>query len=114
VLVIEDDPQLREYLRLALELHEHQVLTAENGSAALAYLNGHPVDAVVTDLFMPEMDGIETVAALRRQFPDMRVIAMSGRPGVDYLAVTRELGVTRTLRKPFEIAELLAALKDNR
>jgi len=114
VLVIEDDPQLREYLRLALELHEHQVLTTENGSAALAYLNGHPVDAVVTDLFMPEMDGLETVAALRRQFPDMRVIAMSGRPGVDYLAVTRELGVTRTLRKPFEIAELLAALKDNR
>jgi DNA-binding response OmpR family regulator len=114
VLVIEDNPQLREYLRLALELHEHQVLTADNGRAALAYLNGHPVDAVVTDLFMPEMDGIETVAALRKQFPDMRVIAMSGRPGVDYLAVTRELGVTRTLRKPFEIAELLATLKDDR
>jgi len=112
--VIEDNPELRQYLRLALEMHEHQVLTAENGRDALAYLSGHAVDAVVTDVFMPEMDGIETVAALRRQFPNVRVVAMSGRPGVDYLAVARELGVTRTLRKPFEISELLAALEDNR
>jgi CheY-like chemotaxis protein len=112
VLVVEDDAELREYLRLALELHEHQVLTAENGRQALAYLNGHAVDAIVTDLFMPEMDGIETLSALRRQFPDMRMIAMSGRPGFDYLAVARELGVKHTLRKPFEITELLRALKD--
>ena len=114
VLVIEDNAELREYLRLALELHEHQALTAENGRQALAYLVGHAVDAVITDVFMPEMDGIETVAALRKKFPDIRVVAMSGRPGVDYLAVARELGVTRTLRKPFEISELLAALKDDR
>ena len=114
VLVIEDNPELREYLRLALEMHDHQVLTAEHGRDALAYLNGHRVDAVVTDLFMPEMDGIETLATLRKQFPDTRVVAMSGRPGVDYLGVARELGVTRTLRKPFEISELLAALEDDR
>ena len=112
VLVIEDNAELREYLRLALEMQDYQVLTAEHGRAALAYLDGHRVDAVITDLFMPEMDGIETVAALRRQFPDIRVVAMSGRPGVDYLAVARELGVKHTLRKPFEITELLAALKD--
>ncbi|MBW8905854.1 MAG: response regulator [Betaproteobacteria bacterium] len=114
VLVIEDDAQVREYVRLALELHEHQALTADNGRQALAYLDGHAVDAVITDVFMPEMDGIETLAVLRKKFPDMRVVAMSGRPGVDYLAIARELGVTRTLRKPFEISELLAALKDDR
>ena len=112
--MIEDDAQVREYLRLALELHEHQALTADNGRQALAYLEGHAVDAVITDVFMPEMDGIETLAVLRKKFPDIRVVAMSGRPGVDYLAVARELGVTRTLRKPFEISELLAALKDDR
>jgi len=104
VLVIEDDAQVREYVRLALELHEHQALTADNGRQALAYLDGHAVDAVITDVFMPEMDGIETLAVLRKKFPDMRVVAMSGRPGVDYLAIARELGVTRTLRKPFEIS----------
>lgn len=114
VLVIEDNAELREYLRLALEMQDYQVLTAEHGRAALAYLDGHRVDVVITDLFMPEMDGIETVAALRKQFPEMRVIAMSGRPGVDYLTVARELGVKHTLRKPFEITELLAALKDGR
>ena len=112
--MIEDDAQVREYLRLALELHEHQALTADNGRQALAYLEGHAVDAVITDVFMPEMDGIETLAVLHKKFPDIRVVAMSGRPGVDYLATARELGVTRTLRKPFEISELLAALKDER
>jgi CheY-like chemotaxis protein len=110
ILVIEDNVDLRDYLRLALETQGYQVLTARNGEEALGYLNGHPVDVVLTDIFMPEMDGIETIAALRKLFPDIRVIAMSGRPGVDYLTVARELGVTRTLRKPFDIEELLAAL----
>jgi two-component system response regulator YesN len=88
------------------------VLTARNGTEALGYLDGHAVDVVLTDIFMPEMDGIETIAALRRKFPNIRVVAMSGRPGVDYLAVARELGVAHTLRKPFEIDELFQALKD--
>ena len=113
VLVIEDNDGLRDYLRVALETQEYEVLTARDGQEALGYLNGHPVDVVLTDIFMPEMDGIEIIAALRKQFPEIRVIAMSGRPGVDYLSVARELGVTRTLRKPFELNELLAALKDD-
>jgi DNA-binding response OmpR family regulator len=111
VLVIEDNVGLRDYLRLALESEAHEVLTARNGQEALGYLNGHPVDVVLTDLFMPEMDGIEVIATLRKQFPGVRVVAMSGRPGVDYLTVARELGVANTLRKPFEIEELLSALK---
>ena len=112
VLVIEDNADLRSYLRLALESQDYEVLTAENGREALGYLNGHPVDVVLTDLFMPEMDGIEIISALREHFPDIQVVAMSGRPGVDYLAVAREMGAARALRKPFEISELLAALKD--
>jgi CheY-like chemotaxis protein len=112
ILVIEDNLDLRDYLRVALETQGYDVLTARNGHEALGYLNGHRVDVVLTDLFMPEMDGIETIATLRKTFPDLRVIAMSGRPGVDYLAVARELGVNKTLRKPFEIEELLTALAD--
>ena len=111
VLVIEDNDGLRDYLRVALESQEYEVLTARDGREALGYLNGHPVDAVLTDIFMPEMDGIETIAAVRRHFPKVRVIAMSGRPGVDYLTVARELGVAHTLRKPFQMDELLKALK---
>ena len=110
VLVIEDSPDLTAYLRTALESNGYEVLTAKNGREALGYLNGHPVDMVLSDIFMPEMDGIETIAALRRKLPDVKVVAISGRPGVDYLTVTRELGVTRTLRKPFGIDELIQAL----
>ena len=112
VLLIEDNADLRDYLRLALESQDYNVLAAQNGKEALGFLDGQGVDAVVTDLFMPEMDGIETISALRKRFPGIRVIAMSGRPGVDYLTVARELGVAHTLRKPFEIDELLSALKD--
>lgn len=114
VLVIEDNADLREYLRLALEAEACQVLTAADGKQALRHLDGdgHAVDAIVTDLFMPEMDGIEVISEVRKKFPRVRVIAMSGRPGVDYLHIARELGVTKTLRKPFEISELIAAVKD--
>jgi len=103
---------LRDYLRLALEPEGYVVLTARNGHDALSYLNGHGVDVVLTDLFMPEMDGIEVISEVRKRSPQVRIIAMSGRPGVvDYLTVARELGVERTLRKPFEIDDLLAALR---
>lgn len=111
VLVIEDNADLRDYLRLALRGEGYEVLTARNGREALGMIDGQGLDAVITDLFMPEMDGIETITALRRKLPGVRVVAMSGRPGVDYLTVARELGVTHTLRKPFELDELLRALR---
>ena len=110
VLIIEDNPGMRDYLRVALEGAGHAVLTASNGHEALAYMQGHKVEVVLTDLFMPEMDGIEVIAALRRQFPGVKVLAMSGRPGVDYLTVAKELGAARILRKPFAMDELLNAL----
>ena len=112
VLVIEDNAELSAYLGQALKAEGYDVLSARNGKEALAVLHGQQVNAVLTDLFMPEMDGIETIAALKRRLPQARIIAMSGRPGVDYLAVARELGVARTLRKPFGMDELLTALKD--
>ena len=112
VLVIEDNAELSAYLGQALKAEGYDVLSARNGKEALAVLDGQQVNAVLTDLFMPEMDGIETIAALKRRLPQARIIAMSGRPGVDYLAVARELGVARTLRKPFGMDELLGALRE--
>jgi DNA-binding response OmpR family regulator len=111
VLVIDDNNELRDVVRLALEAGGHQVLTATHGREGVAYLNGHHVDVVVTDLFMPEMDGIEVIAALRRRFPGVKILAMSGRPGVDYLTVAKELGAARILRKPFGMDELLSAIE---
>lgn len=110
VLVIEDSANMRDMLRLALEGAGHEVITASHGLEGLGYLNGHKVDVVLTDLFMPEMDGIEVIAALKRRFPGVKVVAMSGRPGVDYLNVAKELGAARILRKPFAMEELFSAL----
>jgi CheY-like chemotaxis protein len=110
VLVIEDNGDMRDMLRLTLEGAGHDVVTASHGQEGLGYLNGHKVDLVLTDLFMPEMDGIEVIAALRAQFPGVKVVAMSGRAGVDYLSVARELGAARILRKPFSMDELLTAV----
>jgi CheY-like chemotaxis protein len=69
---------------------------------------------VITDILMPEQDGIETIAQLRREFPDVRIIAMSGASsmtGFDYLSVPRELGA-RILRKPFDISELVDLVRE--
>ena len=112
VLVIEDNAELRNYLRVALEALDFKVLTAENGVAAVKYALDHKIDVALIDLFMPEMDGIETIAELRKRFPDISVIAMSGRPGDLYLNVARELGARKLLHKPFAINELIAALRD--
>ena len=110
VLIIEDNGDMRDTLRLALEGAGHDVVTASHGQEGIGYLNGHKVDVVLTDLFMPEMDGIEVIAALRRQFPGVRVVAMSGHSGVDYLSVAKELGAARILRKPFAMDDLLSAV----
>lgn len=110
VLVIEDNADLRDYLRVALESQGHEVRTADNGRSALPYLEGHQVDVVVTDIYMPEMDGIETVAMLQQRFPEVRVIAMSGKPA-SHVPVMEELGAARVLKKPFTMDELFEALE---
>ena len=111
VLVIEDNGELRDYLRVALEAQGYEVRTADNGRTALPYLEGHGVDVVLTDLYMPEMDGIETLATLQQRFPRVRVIAMSGKPST-HMPVMEQLGAYRVLKKPFGIEELYDALED--
>ena len=111
ILLVDDDE--RNLLALAEVLEPlADVVTATSGRTALRELLKGEFAVILLDVFMPEMDGIETIAVLRKTFPGIRVIAMSGRPGVDYLAVARELGVNHTLRKPFDIEELLTAIAE--
>jgi DNA-binding response OmpR family regulator len=110
VLVIEDNGDLRDYLRVALEGQGYEVRTADNGRTALPYLEDHAVDVVVTDIYMPEMDGIETLAMLQQRFPRVRVIAMSGKPAT-HVPVMQELGAAKVLKKPFTMDELFDALE---
>jgi DNA-binding response OmpR family regulator len=111
VLVIDDNADLCANLRAGLEIEGYEVLTASNGEQGLQQLAKQKVDAVVTDLFMPDKDGIETIVALKERFPGLGIIAMSGRLGATYLPVAQEIGADTVLNKPFSLAELIAALR---
>jgi DNA-binding response OmpR family regulator len=74
-----------------------------------------PCDVIVTDIFMPEMEGIETIHDLRKEFPEAKIIAMSGRDPMakfDVFQVAREIGAAKTFRKPFRFEELVAAARE--
>jgi len=109
ILVIDDDLQVRHLMVLALNNAGHQTFSAENGAEGIKAYRANPADLVITDLIMPEKEGIETIIELRREFPAVKIIAISGggrQSGRDFLPVARKLGAQRTLQKPFTIDEL--------
>ena len=116
ILVIDDDPVLRRVITLVLEQSGHTVLRCENGRKAIDFLTHDRADLLITDIIMPEMDGVETVRAARQLHPDLPILAISGGgsfdPG-DYLGIARVFGATDILPKPFkpgELAERVARL----
>jgi DNA-binding response OmpR family regulator len=116
IMVVDDNEDMRNMLKLCLEGDGFEVAVAPNGQQALDLLDRQPADVVVTDLFMPDRDGIETILELRKRFPQVHIVAMSGwtsSEGSDYLRVAREIGALETLRKPFDpqaLSRLLRAL----
>lgn len=116
ILLIDDDEALREALRLALERAGYSVVVARDGREGLRLFRRLPPDLVITDIVMEGQEGIETIQALRREAPGVKIIAMSGggsRPGSggSYLDAARLLGAQQTLEKPFEIQHLLTAVR---
>lgn len=114
LLIIDDDEELRSLIKEGLRAAGFDVVDAPNGKAGLALQRAHAADLVITDIFMPGQEGLETIYALRREFPAARVIAISGggyRMKHDYLEVARDLGADACLRKPFEVRELLEAVE---
>ncbi len=110
ILVIDDDQQVRGVLRRILERAGHKVFDVGNGEAGIKVHRDHPADLIITDIFMPEQDGIETIQHLRREFPQVKIIAISGGDRtrtVDLRKDAELLGASRTLRKPFELTELV-------
>ena len=115
VLVIDDNEDVRTLIQLALRAEGFHVSVAANGQDGMSLLRKEVSDIVVTDILMPEQDGIETIAELRRDFPDVKIIAISGAlsaTGFDYLRVPIQLGAARILRKPFEIQELVGVIRE--
>jgi CheY-like chemotaxis protein len=115
VLIIDDDEQVRALLHEILDRAGYEVTEAANGLEGLNLYRAGPVDLVITDLLMPEKEGVETIVELRREFPDARIIAMSGggrNAGRDYLSIAAQLGAGATMAKPFSRQEVLNAIRD--
>lgn len=116
ILVADDEAALRKALRVTLEDEGYDVFEAANGGAALNALRAQRADLIICDMFMPGMDGFETLRKLRREFPSVPVIAISGggsHGGVDLdvLDMARHLGASEVLYKPLGRAALLAAVR---
>jgi DNA-binding response OmpR family regulator len=115
VLVIEDDQEVRDFLVAVLTRAGHTVTAASNGSDGVVMFRENPAQVVITDIIMPEKDGIETILDLRREHPQLKVIAISGggrSTPENYLHSARLLGADRAIRKPFKNEEILAAVKE--
>ncbi len=116
ILVVDDDPELLDALGLALRTSGYDVEVAKNGQQAMRHATqGSPVDLVLTDIVMPEKEGLQLIVELRRARPALKIIAMSGGGtyGNDtYLNYARVLGAHATLPKPFPADTLLRAVAD--
>lgn len=115
VLVIDDELKLRQAVRHMLETASHEVQEAENGRAGLQALQAHRPQIVITDIVMPQKEGLETIMEIRRIAPEVAIIAISGggRTGnLDFLNLARKFGACATLAKPFRMADLLKAVDD--
>jgi CheY-like chemotaxis protein len=114
VLIVEDDKELREMLKLSLLRRNFTVLEAENGKAAITHFKPLITDLVVTDLIMPEEDGLKVVIKLRELKPSIKIIAISGGgkvgPG-SYLNLAKALGADAIYSKPFSINDLITKIE---
>jgi len=110
ILVIDDNEEIRRLLRQVLESAHHEVLEAGNGDEGLKCVDNQKVDLVITDVFMPEKDGLEILREMRKNHPGMNVIAMSGGGqfgNMDIMRTARSFGAFRVMAKPFNLNEML-------
>ncbi|MFD1627046.1 response regulator [Azospirillum griseum] len=115
VLIIDDDDMVRTMLLRTVTRGGHEAFGARDGVEGMTRFRDHPADLVITDIFMPNQEGLATIMELRRVKPDLKIIAISGggaRASLDVLPVAEALGAQRTLRKPFTPTEVIEAIND--
>lgn len=115
LLLIDDDDSLRTMLRLLLVHFGHTVVEARNGREGLMRFAEPGIDLVITDIVMPDVEGLEVLMALRGRKPPVKIIAISGGGRVsatDYLRIARQMGAAKVLAKPFSNEALLAAIAE--
>lgn len=115
ILVVDDEELARFTLREILEGAGHEVVEATNGNEALANQKAHPFDLIITDIIMPEKEGVETIIELKRDYPNLKIIAISGggrTRNLDFLNLAEEFGADKILPKPFSEQELLERVNE--
>jgi DNA-binding response OmpR family regulator len=115
ILVIDDDEQMRVLLLKTMQWAGHEARAAENGRRGLELFEEQPADLIITDLIMPEQEGLETICIIKQKHPEVKIIAISGggRIGPEaYLPAAKELGADRVFAKPFDVKELVATVHD--
>jgi YesN/AraC family two-component response regulator len=115
ILIIDDDSQILEMLRQILERERYHVTEASNGKEGLRRYRENPADLIITDIIMPEKEGIEIIIELKRDYPYVKIIAISGGCRIDpeqYLDMAKKLGAQRTFAKPVERKDLLDAVRN--
>jgi DNA-binding response OmpR family regulator len=105
-LIIDDDPDMREILTTVLEADGHTVVATNGGRAGLAAIGQQPVNIIITDIVMPDIEGIELIRKLRKLDRGAKIVAISAAP--DYLEMARDLGADEVMAKPIGIAPLRA------
>ena len=115
ILIIDDDVEMRQMLRRMLEREDFEVIDAENGKEGIERYRENPTDLIITDIIMPEKEGIETIIELKRDFPDVKIIAISGgglTVSPDCVNLAKQLGAQCAFTKPFDRKEILAAIHE--
>jgi DNA-binding NtrC family response regulator len=114
ILVIDDDPLVVSLMQRMLQADNWDIRIAQNGRDAIEQIDLHIPDLIITDIVMPDMEGLEIIAGLKKSHPQIRIIAVSGSgrgQAVDYLAYAEKLGAFATLTKPFRREELLQLVR---
>jgi CheY-like chemotaxis protein len=115
ILIIDDDPWVLKVFIQMLETEGHQTIQATNGQDGIKLYKEHLPDLVITDMVMPHKDGLETIMDLNHDFPDVKIIAISGGGVIEpdrYLALAKTIGAVKTMQKPVTKAELIAAVDE--
>jgi CheY-like chemotaxis protein len=115
ILVIDDEESIRSVLCSLLEGAGYEVMEAQNGRVGIQQCRKVPVDLVITDIIMPEGEGLETIRELRRLYPGLKIFAMTGArisKQLDILNIAATFGAIRTFDKPFELMEMLNAVRE--
>jgi len=115
ILIIDDEEAMRDMLYQIIEGEGYEIVTACDGDKGIKLHRKTPFDLIITDIVMPGKEGLETIMELKRHFPNLKIIAISGGGRIkpdNYLAMAKELGADKIFMKPFDIDDFLETVRE--